>query len=216
MWNDRESIDVKRDELGGKDERRRPIIFGLLAVVLVLSACSSAPVGGGMMEKPTEAMMEKPTEAMMDSPQWLDAVFTNATTGESFKIGDHKGKVVLVELMAQWCSTCLRQQREVVSLVDRLGPDDELVVVALDIDPNEGAETLKAYSESHGFGWIYAIAPAEVSRELGMLYGPQYLNPPSAPMLLINRKGEVTPLPFGVKSADDLHSRINSLLNEGM
>ncbi len=58
--------------------------------------------------------------------------------------------------------------------------------------------------------WIYAIAPAEVSREISSLYGDQFLNPPSTPMLLIDRHGNVHPLPFGLKNAGELASLIES------
>ena len=35
-----------------------------------------------------------------------------------------KGKVVLVETMAQWCSTCKKQQGEVKALHEKLGMKD--------------------------------------------------------------------------------------------
>ncbi|MCK7526838.1 MAG: hypothetical protein MZV64_59190 [Ignavibacteriales bacterium] len=37
--------------------------------------------------------------------------------------------------------------------------------------------------------------PADVSREIASLYGDQFLNPPSTPMLIIDRKGVAHPLP---------------------
>jgi hypothetical protein len=63
---------------------------------------------------------------------------------------------------------------------------------------------------------LYAISPAEVSRNLGTLYGPQFLNPSSAPILVIDRKGMVHLLPAGVKSAADLLEAIQPFLNAGM
>lgn len=171
----------------------------------------------GIME-PTDAVMSATgtPDASMDVPAWLAAEMTNVTTGESFALNDFHGKVVLVELMAQWCPTCLRQQQQVVALHEQLGMDGDLVTVALDIDPNEDAETLKTYAAEHGFDWIYAVAPADVAREIGNLYGAQYLNPPSAPMLLIDRNGMAHPLPFGVKSAGELYDAVKPLLDEDM
>jgi hypothetical protein len=55
-----------------------------------------------------------------------------------------------------------------------------------------------------------------VAREIGDLYGQQYLNPPSAPMFIIDRSGKAHPLPFGVKSADELQQAIEPFLSEGM
>lgn len=169
----------------------------------------AAPAGTGMMDEPAE-------DVMMEVPQWLGTALIDVASGETFTLGDYNGKVVLVELMAQWCPTCLRQQQQVAALYEKLGMDSDLVIVALDIDANETAETLKTYAASHGFEWTYAVAPPEMAREIGNLYGPQYLNPPSAPMLLIDRHGQVTPLPFGVKDADELGDLIQPLLDAGM
>jgi thiol-disulfide isomerase/thioredoxin len=153
---------------------------------------------------------------MMMSPAWIGVTLTNARTGENFTLKDFAGKVVVVEMMAMWCPTCKRQQGEVKTMLAQIGMPADLVVVALDVDPNEDAVALKTYSETYGFDWTYAIAGADVAREISNLYGSQFINPPSAPMLLIDRKGEVQLLPFGVKSADDLMNAVKPLLEGGM
>ena len=169
-----------------------------------------------MMESTPDAMMDKPAEAMMEMPAWFSASLTNAATGEAFKIQDFKGKVVLVETMAMWCPTCLRQQKEVMALHDQLGEHDDFVSVGIDIDLNENLDDLKDYTAKNGFDWTYAVATADVAREIGDLCGQQFLNPPSAPMFIIDRHGAVHPLPFGVKSAADLQEALEPFLNEAM
>ncbi len=226
------------------------LLFSVVVLSLVMSACAPAKPADAMTDKPTQAMMDKPTEtmmekptdammdkptegammketpapmmekpteaAMMEAPAWFSAMLTNVSSGETFSVHDFKGKVVLVETMAQWCSNCKKQQMEVKSLHEKLGMPADLVTIALDIDPNENGDKLKTYASNNGFDWIYAVAPAEVSREIGNLYGAQFLNPPSTPILLIDRKGEVHLLPFGIKSADDLMKAIEPYLKEGM
>jgi hypothetical protein len=172
-----------------------------------------------MDETPTaDAMMhDTPApDAMMEAPAWFGASFTDVRTGDTFSIKDFAGKVVLVETMAVWCPTCKRQQGEIKALHELLGMPADLVSISLDIDPNEDSEYLKAYVEDNTFDWIYAVSPAEVSREIGNLYGDQFLNPPSAPILIVDRQGGVHPLPFGVKSAEDLKAEIEPFLKEGM
>lgn len=203
----------------------------LILLPLALGACAPAVVKDTMpdkpaekMEKPTEVMMDKPAEsmekpadAMMESPKWFSASLTNVATDQSFTVADYKGKVVLVEAMAQWCTTCKKQQQQVVELNKTLGKNPDLVIIGLDIDPNEDAVQLKKYIETNGFTWVYAVAPSEVSGELANLYGTQFLNPPSTPMLVIDRKGEVTVLPLGtIKSSSDLQQAIEPLLKAGM
>jgi thiol-disulfide isomerase/thioredoxin len=183
---------------------------------------------GATMEKATieEAMMtqeataevmveDKTSDEAMAAPAWFNAELTDVNTGETFKIADFKGKVVLVETMAVWCPLCLRQQGQVRALHELLGEREDLISLALDIDPNEDAELLQAHANQNGFDWRYAVAPAEVSREIGQLYGAQFLNPPSTPMLIIDRQGEVQLLPFGQKDAQTLQEALTPLLNEG-
>lgn len=223
---------------------RTILAFGVLVLVLSLAACGPTATPDTMMEdKPTEVMEDKPTddmmedkptddmmegkptddmmdkpgdEAMMETPAWFSAPLTNVRTGSNFTIKDYEGKVILVEAMAMWCPKCKQQQGEVKALYELLGERDDFVTIGLDIDANESAEDLKTYIDANGFGWVYAVAPAEVSRELSNLYGVQFLNPPSTPMLIIDRKGNVHPLPFGIKSADDLFKALEPFLSDSM
>ncbi len=197
-----------------------------------------APAKEAMAEKDDEAMMADKSsdeamaepaaedDAMMadqetggeimeqEVPAWFNAELTNVNTGQTFKITDFKGKVVLVETMAVWCPTCLRQQNNVRALHEALGERDDFISVALDIDPNEEADFLQQHAAKHGFDWVYAVTGPEVAREIGQLYGLQFLNPPSAPMFIIDRHGAVQLLPFGVKDAQTLQEAIEPFLNE--
>jgi hypothetical protein len=153
-------------------------------------------------------------ETMPIFPDWYSITLRDVNSGETFQITDYQGKVVLVETMAMWCSVCLQQQIHVRTLHERLKMEEDFVSVALDIDPNEDAGPLRNYARNNGFDWLYAISPVEVSRELAELYGDLFLNPPSAPMLIIDKQGEAHPLPFGLKSLENLQAAVESFLNE--
>jgi len=216
-----------------------------MILTFVISACSGG-TSTDTMDKPDDTMMEKPTEeattphdamsdemmtdsnneampadsmsedGMMEAPAWYSVSLTNVNTGEAFTINDLKGKVVLVETMAVWCTNCFKQQTQVKALHESLGMRDDFVSLGLDIDPNEDAAKLKGFVEKNGFDWTYAIAPVEVSREISSLYGAQFLNPPSTPMLIIDRHGEAHPLPFGIKSSAELLAALQPYLDDGM
>jgi thiol-disulfide isomerase/thioredoxin len=216
------------------------IVLGAVA----LAACAPQPTStpGAMMEKETptvdammgqetptadammksktpiaEATMESSPEAAMPAAEWLGTPMTNVITGQEFKVSDYQGKVVLVETMAVWCTKCRSQQEQIRKLHQDLGDRKaELVSISLDIDPNEDAQYLAAFVAQTGFDWIYAVAPAELSRTLGLTYGNQFLNPPSTPILIIDRHGAAHPLPFGIKSADELRQVIQPYLDESM
>jgi thiol-disulfide isomerase/thioredoxin len=167
------------------------------------------------MASTPEAAMDKEGE-MKVAPTWFSVALTDVRTGQTFSINDFKGKVVLVETMAIWCSNCLKQQTQVKALHGLLENRDDFIGIGLDIDPNENTDALKGYVENKGFDWYYAVSPADVSREIASLYGDQFLNPPSTPIVVIDRHGESHALPFGIKSAEDLLQAIQPFLDESM
>jgi len=223
---------------------RNFVLNVMLLFAFLLAACSgSAPDAmdkpeDSMMDKPTEeVMMDKPTEeaamphdtptpdamaepseeAMMESPAWFGASLKDVRSGEAFALNDYKGKVILVETMAVWCSTCFRQQTEIKALHEALGMREDFVSVSLGIDPNEDEDILAGYVQQNSqFDWHYALAGSDIARAIGNTYGDQFLNPPSAPVLVIDRKGVAHPLPFGLKSADELMKAIQPYLDEKM
>lgn len=219
--------------------KTKQVIFNVvLLTAFLVSACggAAAPTAEAMMDKAiptTDTMMEKETptadammsketpaadamDTMMEVPAWYSASLTDASTGKAFTINDFKGKVVLVETLAMWCPNCKKQQTQVKALHDLLGERDDFVSIGLDIDLNENAADLKGYVESNGFDWMYAVATAEIAQDISKHYGDQFLNPPSTPMLVIDRKGEAHALPFGIKSSDELLKFIQPFLDEAM
>lgn len=220
--------------------KMKTLLFATIAILmLVISACGvSAPATEVMMDKETatvEAMMAKETptaeammhdetatpevmldDAMMESPAWFNQTLTNVSTGETISIQGLKGKVILVETMAIWCPNCLKQQNQVKVLHETLGDRDDFLSIALDIDTNEDANSLKSYAQENGFDWFYAVSTADISRDIAAQYGDQFLNPPSTPILIIDRHGVAHPMPFGFKSADDLLKFIQPFLDESM
>ena len=164
----------------------------LLALTFIISACGGG-TSTDAMETHEDTMMETPTEeamaphdtmsddtmsntsedampadnmsedAIMEAPAWYSVSLTDVNTGEAFTIDDLKGKVVLVETMAVWCTNCFKQQTQVKALHESLVVRDDFVSLGLDIDPNEDAAKLQGFVEKNGFDWMYAVAPTEVA-----------------------------------------------------
>ena len=71
---------------------------------------------------------------------------------------------------------------------------------------------LKEYITQYGFDWSFVVAPLLVERALGNLYSAEYLNPPLAPMLIIDRQGSVHTLPYGLKDNEMLRKAVEPYL----
>lgn len=170
-----------------------PFSLLLFAAILVASCAQppqSQPAGG-----------QKSQEV-----DWLNIELKDVNTGKVFKLSDFKGKVVLMETMAVWCPTCLRQQIEIKQIHSQVG--DEVVSLSLDIDPNENEAVLQKHAQSNGLDWIWAVSPPILSQQLENIFGNTILNPPSTPVVIIDKNQSAHLLRFGVKSAQELTREI--------
>ena len=161
-------------------------------------APTSAPTAGGPAAVPSNA-----APAVVLAQAWATAPLVDVSTGETFRIADHAGKVIFIESMAIWCSNCRAQQGDVMAALGRL-PADSVVYVVVDVDPNEDGASLAAYREQHGFDGRYAIAGNDVGRALAADFGDQFLNPPSTPIAIVGTDGQVTLTEYGHKSPDEI------------
>jgi cytochrome oxidase Cu insertion factor (SCO1/SenC/PrrC family) len=180
------------------------ILILILIIGLLLTACSSTD----------QSAAPEATKEEDEIPAWFDMPMKDVQTGETFTISDLSGKVILIETMAMWCPTCLKQEKEVKMVLELLGDRDDFIIIAMDVDPNENATALKAYIQENELDWIFVIPSIEIKRDISNRYTAQLLNPPTVPMLIIDRNGDVYGLPFGVKGATALHNTILTYLDD--
>lgn len=208
--------------------KRILVLLGIFVIAAIIAvSCSNAAPKAVQTVMESEIMddEEHPSnvpatpeqeEAKNETPGWYKKELTDVYTGMVFRVEDFKGRVVLVETMAMWCSKCLKQQQEVARLHDLLGEREDFMGLGVDIDPNEDVPQLTEYVKRNGFDWLYVVASDELINVISDLYGAQYLNPPSTPMLIIDRQGEAHLLPFGIKSAESLLEALQPYLNDSV
>lgn len=188
------------------------VLFTILLTGLLTSACNAAPAPASPS---TVSAISAPTAAatpIPGKPDWFGVALEDAQTGETFRMNDFAGKVVLVQAIAEWCTNCAYQQNEVRDMAKAFGNPAGLVLVSLDTDLNEDRASLKKYADYFDFGWRFAVSPLEVSRALGNLYSAEYMNPPLDPMLIIDRNGHVYGLPYGLKTSVQLKNTLEQYL----
>ncbi len=179
----------------------------LVVCLALVGGCASAgPTPSGSNADPI------PVVAAPTLPLWFSVPMTDVITNKAFKIGDFAGRVVLLDTMATWCPTCQGEMSQIQQLPEILGPGVDLVRVSLDVDPNEDSTILKKFAVTNKFDWYIAVAPISVGRFLETNYDQGYLNPPLQPMLIVDKKGGVYGLPFGVKSAVSIQKTLAQFL----
>lgn len=166
----------------------RSVVTAIIAIALATGACST---GGGTF-----------TAGPADDA-WRTASLRDVVTGQEFRISDLQGKVVAIEAMAIWCSTCRIQQGEAQAALDRVASPD-VVYISLDVDPNEREEELAEYAAREGFGWRFVVASPDVSRSLVATFGEQILSPPATPLVVLDPSGEVVAQRIGITLGGEL------------
>ncbi len=172
------------------------LIIVSLAIVSLASCTSQKPV----TESPP------PTSGQVVTPAWMKIELTDIATGETFRIGDFKGRPILLESFAVWCPTCLAQQEQIKAVIQIEG--EKIVHIALDTDPNEDEDQVREHLERNELDWYFAISPAELSQALIDEFGLSFVSAPRAPVALICEDQSTRFLRSGIKSAEELISEI--------
>ena len=167
-----------------------------------MAAETTGPGSPASSAAPSEAPTPNPAAAALAGRSWATAELIDVATGEPFTIADYAGKTIFVESMAIWCSNCRAQQGRFKEALAQLDPDSVAYVV-LTVDPGETGEDLARYRESQGFTGTYAVAGTDVSRALADEFGPNAINPPSVPLVLVTPDGEVS-FDTGGESVDEI------------
>ena len=152
------------------------------------------------METETAAMADavEAMPAMVERPAWQMISLTDARTGAAFTLADFAGKTVFVEPFATWCGNCRQQLTNVQEARAALG--DDVVIVALSVEPNIGDDVLASYADGAGFDMVFAAMPQEMLQALAAQYGQTIANPPATPHFIIRPDGSTTDLVTGIEA----------------
>jgi thiol-disulfide isomerase/thioredoxin len=204
--------------------------FASLAVALIVlvTGCATEPAGNdasgatdpthtppatssrdATVEPSPAPSASQATESQPSADALLDIELTDVRSGENFTLAElATDGPVLLEPMAAWCTNCRAQQHEVKAAHETAS----FVSVSLDIDLSENAEELAAYADREGFDWRFAMADEDLYRLVQERFGVAATNPPSTPLIVIERDGTVRPLEFGrgTRSAEQLIDEIGA------
>ena len=125
------------------------------------------------------------------------------TAGETFRLSDHKGEVVLVNFWATWCGPCQMEIPEMNALQKRFGPRG-FRVVGLSLDAG-GMAVVRPFAERAGMDYTVLPAPEGVQTAFGGV-------PANPASFLIDKNGNVAHEVVGLVSQEQLAPQIEKLL----
>lgn len=141
-------------------------------------------------------------------PAWQTVTLTDVRTGAVFTLADFAGKTVVIEPMATWCTNCRRQLSDnLLTAYNSVG--DDVVFVALSVEPGINAETLANYANNNNFPYIFALAPDTLLQALADQFGQTITDPSSTPHFILYPDGTFTDLLTGPTHFEDLLALIN-------
>jgi thiol-disulfide isomerase/thioredoxin len=131
--------------------------------------------------------------------------------GNTFKIEDKKGKVVLINLWATWCGPCRAEMPELVALQEKYR-DKGFEIIGLDTD-DESVEEINAFAERMKLNYQLGYADGKILSEfikITRLSGiPQ--------TMIINREGKMVLVigGGGTRAVNNIKEMVEKTVNEG-
>lgn len=127
-----------------------------MLVSLGVSSCNSNEPPG--TSGPARSSSSGPTLP----PNVLNAEL-KTVNGNSIRLADYSGKVLVVNLWATWCGPCRNEIPELVKLYDEFKPQGLEVVGLSTENPDASAELVRDFVRDFQMSYIVGWAPADVS-----------------------------------------------------
>jgi len=132
-----------------------------MVVSLGLSSCNSSEPPGTSSSAPTRPAASGPTLP----PNVLNTEL-KTVNGNSIKLSDYSGKVLIVNLWATWCGPCRMEIPELVKLYNEFKPQGLEMVGLSTEDPDSTADSVRDFVRTFQMSYAVGWSPQDVSMSL--------------------------------------------------
>jgi peroxiredoxin len=123
--------------------------------------------------------------------------------GNTVKLSDYRGKVVVLDLMATWCGPCIVEMGHLKDVYNNYS-SSEVVIMSIDIDQTESNDVIRKFKEDYGDDWIFASDIDGVEEKYHVQFIPT--------MVVIDKDGGISYQNVGITTSEKLSEEIDKLL----
>lgn len=156
---------------------------------------------GGFALFMLERNYQAPINAVLeDGPSDISELsYLDLNTGQTHRLRDLRGKIVILNIWATWCPPCRRELPD-LSLVQKKTGIEKLAVIALS---DEDAATVTAYTNDKGFAFtsgLFTNMPASIAK-----IGTRPVS------ILIDTAGNIREMVVGARGTDFFNDWVTSI-----
>jgi len=164
-------------------------------------------VVGGLV---TLVLAEQPASPAADDPQGstdeAPNFALNTLDGDTFRLADQRGDVVVLNFWATWCPPCRREIPDFVSLQKDLG-DRGLQFVGVALERSAGPDEVQAFADEMNINYPIGLGDGSIAEKYGGVRG--------LPMtFVIGPDGQIRKHIPGMTTEDRIRPLLEALLRE--
>jgi thiol-disulfide isomerase/thioredoxin len=169
--------------------------------LVVASILAASTVAGSAFTPQLPAASTSPTARTL-----APALALKDARGATLKLADYKGRVVLLDFWATWCTGCKLEIPWFMEF-EKKYRNKGFSAIGVSVD-EDGWHTVKAYLAAHPISYPVVLGDMDIlEKQLGL--------PPSLPVtLLIDRNGRIAATHAGVVDREKFEADIARLLHE--
>ena len=173
----------------------------LASLALGLAACSDAPANDAATAGNTLAGQNTPASTSLgEAPD-----FTLPTlAGDSLRLADLRGQIVVLNFWATWCAPCVEEIPELIDLHDELNPHG-LTVLGVSLD-EEGPDLIKPFTDRFGITYPILLDDGAVAEA----YGGVWALPTT---YVIDPEGQIMQRVIGLFPVEEMRPKFREMLD---